>query len=163
MALLFKHRLKLMPGDLYVWYYWYEPVTTTGWTRADNLSDNMPECKAKPIIEDVSHGTLDIQLVVNAAAAGIAFDETDLKRFANTFLNNVVMKDRSGINGRVDGTEPNSRYIRTSLAGWLPLAQADAKVYEACKELYVKHGEDQFYQLAALLKWEKRLGLGQSR
>jgi len=161
MANLFKHRLKLMPGDLYVWNYWYEPITT-GWTREDDVSDNLPELAARVAVEDVSHATLDIQLVLNAARAGIVFDHTDLRRFANTFLQNVFLPDGSGFNGRVDGTGRDSRYAKAGVTGWLPLAEVDPAVYEGCRKVYVSRGRDAFRPLARLLKWEKRRGV-QSR
>src|SRR5690606_22445651 len=38
---LFKNRLQYdKEKDLYMWYYWYEPVTTTGWMPEDKLSHN---------------------------------------------------------------------------------------------------------------------------
>ncbi|HET6456976.1 MAG TPA: hypothetical protein VFI02_21460 [Armatimonadota bacterium] len=157
MANLFKNRLKLMPGDLYVWNYWYEPLTS-GYSSADDLCDNYPQMAPKPVVEDNSHGTLDILLVMNAADAGIAFDEKDLRRFANTFLRNLVRPDYSGLNGRIDGTPASGKYVRTGITGWLPLTQADPAVYEACRKIYINRGVDSFTALARLLKWEKKLG-----
>ena len=156
MANLFKRRVKLMPGDLYVWNYWYEPLTT-GYSRKDDLSDNYPDMLPRPYVEDNSHGTLDILLVMNAADAGIAFDEKDLRRFANTFLKNLVLPDFSGLNGRVDGSPATGKYVRTGITGWLPLTQADPAVYEACRKIYINRGVDSFTALARLLKWEKTL------
>jgi hypothetical protein len=157
MANLFKRRLKLMPGDLYVWNYWYEPLTT-GYSRKDDLSDNYPELSPRAAVEDNSHGTLDVLLVVNAANAGIAFNEKDLQRFANTFLKNLVRPDFSGLNGRVDGSPATGKYVRTGITGWLPLTQVDPAVYEACRKIYINRGVDSFTALARLLKWEKKLG-----
>jgi len=156
MARLFKHRLKLMPGNLYVWHYWYEPVTV-GYTRQDDILDNYPELAPRAAIEDVSHGTLDVRLAIDAARAGIVFNRTDLRRFANTFLKNVCLPDKSGFNGRVDGTAKETKYGRTGVSGWLPLAEVDPKVYEACREVYINRGQEGFGSLARLLLWEKRL------
>jgi hypothetical protein len=156
MAGLFKHRLKLMPGNLYVWNYWYEPLTT-GYSREADISDNYPSMLPKPVVEDASHGTLDIRLVVSAAHAGIVFNKTDLRRFANTFLKNVVLSDKSGFNGRVDGTAKETKYGRTGISGWLPLAEVNPKVYEACREVYINRNQEGFGSLARLLLWEKRL------
>ena len=157
MANLFKNRLKLVPGDAYVWNYWYEPITT-GYTRKDDLSDNYPELPPRAAVEDNSHGTLDVWLVMNAADAGIVFDEKDLRRFANTFLKNLVRPDFSGVNGKVDGSPATGKFIRSGITGWLPLAAADPAVYEVCRKVYVNQGTDSFLTLARLLKWEKKLG-----
>lgn len=155
MARLFKRRLDLRDGDLYVWHYWYEPVTTTGWTRETSPSDNVPEFAATARIEDVSHGTLDVQLALSAAAAGIEFDAADLRRFVNTFLANVVDKDGTGFNSLVSGAGgPNP----TRVFGWLPLAAVDRRVYDACRRVYEARAEDHLPSLARLLKWEKGVG-----
>lgn len=143
-------------NDLYVWNYWYEPITT-GWTKQDNISDNTPHHKPWPQVEDTSHGALEVEMAVNAAADGIVFDATDLRRFANTFLRNVVLPDRSGFNAHVDGTDPNSRYKETRVVGWLALAHVDRAIYDVAAEVYQKRGRDDFRSLAALLKWQKRL------
>jgi hypothetical protein len=42
MARLLKNRLQYnQDSDLYVWTYWYEPMTTTGWKPEDMLSSNV--------------------------------------------------------------------------------------------------------------------------
>lgn len=158
MANLLKRRLTYKPDhDLYVWNYWYEPVTTTGWTKDNSPSDNIPMFSPAANVEDVSHATLDVQLMLNAARAGIVFDDTDLCRVANTFLKNVVRPDGLGFNAKVDGTGNSESLTRTRVWGWLPLASVDPAVYEACRRIYEHRGEDHFPSLARLLLWEKRL------
>jgi hypothetical protein len=159
MARLFKRRLRQGPNDTYVWNYWYEPMTTTGWTGGNSPSDNYPSMAPRPIVEDASHGQLDVLLVVNAAKAGIELDETDVRRLANTFLRSVVKADRSGLNAQVDGTAGAAKLENASVAGWILLSDADPAVYEACREVYLKRNRDELYALARLVNWEKRLKL----
>jgi hypothetical protein len=156
MANLFKNRLELVNGDRYVWYYWYEPLTT-GYSHEDDLSDNYPAMPPKPVIEDNSHATLNIQLVLNAERAGVVFDKTDLRRFANTFLMNIYRRGETTFNARVDGSEGADKYDNVGITGWLPLAEVDPAVYDACRAVYVGRGSDSFTSIARLLKWEKLL------
>lgn len=156
MANLFKNRMKLVEGDRYVWYYWYEPMYP-GYAREDDISDNYPVLKLNPSIEDVSHATLDVQLVLNAAQVGVEFDKADLRRVANTFLKNVYVPGEARFNGRVDGTRSSEKYEMAGVTGWLPLAEVDQQVYEACRDVYIKRDKDIFHPLARLLKWEQLL------
>ncbi len=156
MANLFKNRMKLVEGDRYIWYYWYEPINT-GYSREDDISDNYPSMPPKPSIEDASHATLNVLLILNAARAGIVFDKTDLRRVANTFLKNVYVPGEARFNGRVDGVRSSEKYEMVSVTGWLPLTEVDPKVYDACREVYIKRDRDVLHSLARLLKWEKRL------
>lgn len=162
MANLFKNRMKLVDGDRYVWYYWYEPINT-GYSREDDISDNYPSMTPKPAIEDSSHATLNVLLVLNAGRAGVVFDKTDLRRVANTFLRNVYIPGEARFNGRVDGTRASEAYEMVGVTGWLPLAEVDPKVYEACREVYIKRERDIFHPLARLLKWQRLLSDGGSR
>ncbi len=157
MANLFKNRLELKPGDLYVWYYWYGAITKTGWTKENSPSDNYPVMTARPYVEDVSHGTLDVQLVMSAERVGMVFDKGDIRRLANTFMKNVLLPDHSGFYARVDGTPGSERYSDAGVVGWLPLAQVNPAVYDACREVYEKRGTDSFTSLARLLLMDKRL------
>ena len=155
-ATLFKNRLRRVEGDRYVWNYWMEPITT-GWTSADKVSLNTPHHEPWPQVEDTSHGALEVEMVVHAADAGIVFGPVDVQRFANTYLHNVVLPDRSGFFGRVDGTEPDSRYKGTRVVGWLSLAGVDRRVYDLSLQVYQNRNADDFRTVAALLKWQRRL------
>jgi hypothetical protein len=156
MANLFKNRLKLVDGDRYSWYYWYEPMIE-GYSREDDLSDNYPVMAARPYIEDSSHATLNVQLVLNAGRAGVVFDKIDMQRVANTFLKNVYRPGEAVFNTRVDGSGRSEKYDNTGITGWLPLAEVDPAVYTACREIYIKRDKDGLLSLARLLKWERRL------
>ncbi len=159
MARLFQRRLKLdVTADLYVWNYWYEPITTTGWTPANSPSRNIPNYPPAAAIEDISHGVLDIALVVSAREAGLVFDDSDLRRFARTLLTHVLNPARTGVNRRVDGSGGEYPDYLPALAGWLALSAADAAVYRDIRRTVETSGRDDLALVAALLKWERRLG-----
>jgi hypothetical protein len=157
MCRLLKNRLRYDPqSDLYVWNYWYEPMTTVGWKPEDNLSLNVKYFKPSASVEDVSHGVLDIAMIVEANRTGIVFDDTDVKRFANTLLVNVLLPDHSGVRRGVDGGPENPGYFN-ALHGWLELSAANTEVYKAIRKAYFKKGEESLSFCASLLKWERKL------
>ena len=159
MARLFKNRLKYDAArDLYTWNYWYEPVTTTGWTPANSPSVNIPNLPATAAVEDISHGVLDLALVLSARAADVEFDERDVKRFANTLLVHVLNPQRNGVRRRVDGSAGEYADYFPALAGWLNLAEANPAVYREIRRTVEAAGPDNLNLVAALLKWEKRIG-----
>lgn len=157
MCNLLKNRLQYIPeSDLYVWHYWFEPMITTGWKPEDNLSANVYYFKPAAHIEDISHGTLDIAMIVQANRQGIVFDDKDVKRFANTLLVNVLTPDRKSVRRTVDGASEYPPYFNT-LSGWLELSGANPEVYKAIRQAYIDKGEESLSFLSALLKWERKL------
>lgn len=158
MARLFKNRLQHDAArDLYTWHYWYEPVTTTGWTPATSPSLNIPNLSPAAAIEDVSHAVLDIGLVVSAWRAGVVFDETDVRRCANTLLLNVLNPERTTVRRRVDGSAGEFPAYLPALAGWLELAEANPAVYHEIRRTVEQSGTDHLQLVAALLKWQSRV------
>ncbi|MCX6955306.1 MAG: hypothetical protein NTV51_24390, partial [Verrucomicrobia bacterium] len=161
MSRLFKNRLKLDAArNLYTWNYWYDPVTTTGWTPANSPSANIPNYPPVAAVEDISHGVLDVAMVDAAQAAGVVFDEADLRRFANTLLANVLTADRTGVNRRVDGGAGVYPDYFPALSGWINLARADPAVYREIRRTVEAKGPDDLGLVAAMLKWEQKLGAG---
>lgn len=159
MARLFKHRLTLDTArELYTWNYWYEPVTTTGWSPENSPSVNVPNYKAVAAVEDISHGVLDLALVLSAHEAGLVFDDGDLRRFANTVLTHVLTADRAGVNRRVDGSGGIYADYFPALAGWVNLAGSNASVYREIRRTVEAAGPENFQLVSALLKWERKLG-----
>ena len=157
MARLLKNRLTYDPAsDLYVWTYWYEPMTTTGWTPKDNLSANVKYFKGAYNIEDISHGVLDIAMVVAANKQGIVFSDEDVKRFANTLLVNVINPERTGVRRTVNGKGEYPAYFN-ALHGWLELAESNPKVYHAIRQAYLNRGIETLAFSANLLKWENKI------
>jgi hypothetical protein len=158
-ATLFKNRIetKQSPaGELYVWKYWFEPMTV-GWDPSATISKHYPTMKPYLVPEDSSHATLDIAMVLAMHDAKMIFDDADLKRCANTFLVNVAREDRSGLNAYVDGKTGNDQFESAAVFGWVPLAQVNADVYKACREIYLTRDKDDFKSLARLLLWDQKL------
>lgn len=159
MCNLFKNRLIYNAGsDLYVWNYWFEPMTTKGWTPEDSLSANVKYFKPAANVEDISHGTLDISMIVEANRAGVVFSDNDVKRFANTLLNNVLTPDRLGVRRTVDGKMDYPNYFN-ALHGWLELSGANPEVYKAIRQAYIFNGKETLPFSAKLLKLERKLNM----
>jgi hypothetical protein len=128
-------------------------MTTIGWKSADNISFNVNYFPAAPYIEDISHGGHDIYMIMEAYRMGIGFNETDIKRFANTFLKNVITPDQQKITRLVDGSGDNQAYF-TALHQWFVLAEVVPEVAVAGKELYNNKKEETLPLTARLLMYE---------
>jgi hypothetical protein len=153
----FKNRLKYIAStDLYIWNYWFEPMTTKGWKPEDKLSQNVGYFEGKENVEDISHGVLDIAMVMAAWRSGIVFSTADVNRFANTLLVNVLNSSRTEVRRRVDGGPEHPAYFN-ALNGWLVLAEAEQEVYRAIRSTYLNKKEESLIFCAHLLKWERKL------
>lgn len=155
---LFKNRLQYnRRSNLYVWNYWYEPMTTIGWKPEDNRSFNVKYFKGSARPEDASHGTLDIAMVAAAAADKTVFSQRDMERFANTLLHHVLLPDRSGVRRTVDGKGPAHPPYFQQLHGWLELSPGHPEVYPSIRQAYLQKGMESLVFCARLLKWERKL------
>ena len=158
MARLLKNRLMYnQNSDLYVWTYWYEPMTTIGWKPEDMLSSNVMIYKGSANVEDSSHGVLDIAMVAAANRARIVFTKEDLLRFSNTLLKNVILPDRSGIRRAVDGKGGDHAAYFPILHGWLELAAYNPEVYQEIRKTYLNRAEENLAFTAELLRWERKM------
>ena len=143
-------------NDLYTWKYWYEPMTTTGWLPEDSISFNAKSFPRAAPVEDISHAGHNIQMIMAAYRAGVVFNETHVKRFANTFIKNVLTPDRKKITQLVDGSGDNQAYFN-AIHQWLALAEVNPEVFKAGKEIYENRTEETLPWTAALLKYENYL------
>lgn len=158
MARLLKNRLQYdQDSNLYLWTYWYEPMTTTGWKPEDRLSSNVMIYKGSPNVEDSSHGVLDIAMVTAANRAGIVFTKEDALRFSNTLLKNVILPDRSGIRRAVDGKGGDHAAYFPILHGWLELAAYNPELYQEIRKTYLNRAEENLAFTAELLRWERKM------
>ena len=158
MARLLKNRLQYQQeSNLYVWTYWYEPMTTIGWKPEDMLSSNVMIYKGSPNVEDSSHGVLDIAMVTAANRAGIVFTKEDAIRFSNTLLRNVILPDRSGIRRAVDGKGGDHGAYFSILHGWLELAAYNPEVYYEIRKTYLNRAKENLAFTAELLRWERKM------
>lgn len=157
MVTLFKNRIKYnAENDTYSWNYWFEPMTTVGWVPSDNISYNVKVFSPAARVEDVSHAALNANMMAAAYRMGIGFDKTDMQRFANTLLKNVLNEDRTANRRTVDGKGEYPRYF-AAVNNWLTLAEGDPQVYHALKEAYLKWDNQTFPFCANLLKWERKI------
>lgn len=136
MARYFKNQLSLTPQGAYVWYY--SPTVTR--------------------FDDTSHANLVIAFVVDAFNRGIIFEQSDMERFAKTFLN--LMWNGSMESSEV-GTYINGPAVLESgrnfrVQEWVLLATLDERVWEVCKSLLPKQKPEDAnlkLQLIANLLW----------
>lgn len=156
-ARLFKRHLRLNENGAYVWDYWWG-AAEKGWTREDSPSFNTPTWKGYPTIEDVSHGHLDIDFVCLCAEAGWVFDARDMRRFADTFLKNVVDKNKWTMNDRVDGKSAWGQHDAVA-GGWCGLAVWEPEVARCvrriCEEqrVYERAAGSAMWTVARAIKW----------
>ena len=109
LATMFKRHLVTTPQGAYVWGY-------------------APSTKIT-LMEDISHGGIDVDFAVEAAQANIVFNRTDLERFAKTILN---AKKNNKFVEFVDGSGDDPKDIYSSSSGpWLELSAVNCRVYGA--------------------------------
>ena len=107
----FKNRIILETNGSYVWKYWYGDVL-----------------KVYPVIEDVSHGAIDIDFAILAYRNGIVFDKNDLERFVKTYTKNISRQE--GIANSVNGREGLVETSYEPVVGlWMELAEYDCTVW----------------------------------
>ncbi len=159
-ARLLKHHLRVADNGSYVWNYWWGPAET-GWTRENSPSFNTPVWKGHPVVEDSSHGHLEIDFACLCAKNGCVFDEADMRRFAATFLKNVIDDRKWTMNDRVDGKAGWGAH-NAIIGGWMELATWEPRVARAALEvgraqkLYERPGGGGLWSLARLIKWNAR-------
>jgi hypothetical protein len=140
MARFFKSRLKyLEKEDAYVWLYME------------------PESDPTPRPEDTGHANLDIEFAIRAYELGIAFDEKDMRRLANTFLNVLWNKDeaqpefRSHVDFRYGSAVGKYHLLR-----WLWLYEFAPRIGQLINQHYAAHPERAGFNemLANLACWQ---------
>jgi len=110
-------------------YYWTKGWAYRGWTPADGVSNNFPLRGAGTRLEDISHGHIEITMMVTAHQAGVIANRADMRTLARTFSRDIITT-------RSDGTPTVWSYLGPSgvtgdkaferiAAGWLGLAPFD--------------------------------------
>ena len=125
MARFFKSKLKyLEKEDAYVWLYME------------------PEGDPTPRPEDVGHANLDIEFAIRAYHLGIVFDQKDMKRFGNTFINVLWNKDeaRPEFRSHLD-FKYGSAIGKESLFRLLWLYEFEPRVGQPINRHYLNHPE----------------------
>ena len=109
--------------DSYVWHY--------------GVHSAWPDLR-----EDSHHAFIDIQTAVHAHQEQLVFTEKDLKRLANTFVQNLWNGDitQPTLHYYVDG-KPHARDKTSGHGGWgfLHLCQYDFQIWEALASYYEQH------------------------
>ena len=158
-ARLIKGHLRLGDHDGYVWNYWWG-LPEKGWTREHSPSFNTPTWTGSVTIEDTSHGHLDIEFVCLAAHAGVVFDAADMRRFAATFLENIVDRQKWSMNDRVDGKSGWGKHDAV-IGGWLELAAWNPEIVTVsrriaeARKLHESANGANLMTLARLIKWSR--------
>lgn len=125
-ARLLKRHLRLNQDDSYVWDYWWGSIEK-GWTRENSPSFNTPAYSGALTVEDSSHGHLEMEFVSLCVQTGWVFNETDAKRFARTFLNHMIDREKWTMNNRVDGKSSWGKHDSV-IGGWMELAAWNPEV-----------------------------------
>lgn len=109
LAKKFKHNL-ILSDNRYTWHYRYQ--------EDRHLSD---------IIEDLSHGAIDVAFAYECYQAGIEFTREDMQKFANTLLS--TQRNRAFAKF-VDGSGDDPEFNFSDAAGrWLDLSTIDCRIY----------------------------------
>jgi len=131
---------RLLEADLrpagrgWVWHYW---------------SVSGPD--GPGMVEDVSHGSLDVALAVDACRRGEVFHGTDIDRFAATLMDTMWNGSRTEprVSRRVDGTGGDAPSL-FPVRGWAELGGVRPEVLDLCLLFFHAEGESPS-QIPALL------------
>ncbi|MER7332774.1 MULTISPECIES: hypothetical protein [unclassified Micromonospora] len=123
-------------------YYWTRGWPYRGWTPEDRVSNNIPRSGASTRLEDVSHGHIDVQMMVTAYEAGLVARRADMRALAATLSREIITT-------RADGQPTVWSYVGPAgvigsaaseqiVAGWLALApyDEDRRMVEAVATMY---------------------------
>jgi hypothetical protein len=110
-------------------------------------------------IEDTSHGHMDIASVIDMHRRGIIYSNEDMKRFTNTFMNQMVetkkgnYQVKDSVNGNNTGSE--FKYTKT-LLNWIELSQFNKNVVDVGTNQFLDYkpaNASDFLTIAHILKW----------
>ncbi|MFK0085276.1 hypothetical protein [Glutamicibacter sp. NPDC090743] len=124
-------------GDSYTWpYFSVAGVNHNGYDVTERVSDWRTSRIGYPRMEDISHAIIAIEACVDAAKAGIIFRESDLKMFANTFMNNILDDTDSGtlVSNYVDGSGGFNKYVN-AIGRWGILSPWHAGLWDRCHRI----------------------------
>lgn len=114
MAEYFKNELQLIDGS-YVWKY--HPKVNR--------------------YEDISHGQIEVQFAYLCFKEGIVFTRRDMKRFSNTFLNNIYI-EKGKVADRIFYTSeetPKFNNYLNAVSGWMFLSEFNSKIFPLVSEI----------------------------
>jgi len=128
-----------------VWPYWWSQGNFGhGYTKADDVSDYVPEHPAVATIEDISHAVIDVWAAVLGRQQGWVFTDTDLTALARTFVDRVAISAADSPDGmpttaqRVDGTSASGSIgaSNATSGNWAVLTPWDQRVHRHLDALF---------------------------
>ncbi|WP_129669348.1 hypothetical protein [Phytoactinopolyspora endophytica] len=138
MLTTFRNDLQVQ-DDSYVWKYWWtKGHVHNGYSQADDVSEWTPAYNGARQIEDGSHGAISIEAALAGYRLGLVFDETDMRRFAATYTDNLMHYDDDGeahVWYRVDGTA-NLGLQDLQAPRWANLASWDERIFTHAREIF---------------------------
>ncbi|MEN8254629.1 MAG: hypothetical protein ABFR33_04080 [Verrucomicrobiota bacterium] len=132
----FSNELRVVTDNAYEWNYWDELLP----------DDDAPWYGR---VEDISHANVDLIAAIACRQANIAFADTDMERFANTFIHKVWDGDpvTPELSWRIDGS---SIAPKAYVDGWIGLGAYDPQIYDIAKTIYDAGWEFGAYPMAVL-------------
>ena len=154
-------------GTLSWTYYRTIGLCYSGWSRADDISDNFPVRGPSRVKEDVSHGHVDVTMATVAYRAGIGIGTADMTRIYNTLTQRVMVTAPDGrptVSQFVDGSGavPMAGY-ETMAPTWLGVASFGdpaAVIQAAAARMAVNDPAPEVIPIyaTAYLNWAARTG-----
>jgi hypothetical protein len=125
-------------GKSYVWRYWW----TKGWVyqgyrQADDVSEWTPAYPAARQPEDNSHGAVDVEAALAGFRDGLVFDETDMRRLAATYTDNLMRHAADGVPhvaANVNGSGAVGSLDRQA-PRWVNLARWDERIFTHARDI----------------------------
>lgn len=152
MLTTFRNDLQLQ-GNSYVWKYWWtKGHVYNGYTQADDVSEWTPAYNGARQVEDGSHGAISVEAMLAGYRLGLVFDETDMRRAAATYTDNLMAYDDAGdahVWYRVDGTLHLG--IQDAQAPrWANLAGWDERIFTHSREIFNREQPEPIFGSALL-------------
>ncbi|MEV4545193.1 hypothetical protein [Micromonospora echinaurantiaca] len=126
----FRDDLRSTSSGTATWtYYWTRGWPYRGWTAADDVSNNFQRIGAGTRAEDISHGHIEIAMMVTAHQAGIVARRSDMRLLAATLSRDIITTGTDGSPTVWSYLGPSgvtgNRAFEQIAAGWLGLAPYD--------------------------------------
>ncbi|NEE02299.1 hypothetical protein [Phytoactinopolyspora halotolerans] len=138
MLTTFRNDLRTLRNS-YIWNYWWtKGHVYNGYSQDDDVSEWTPAYNGARQIEDGSHGAISVEAALAGYRLGMVFDETDMRRFAATYADNMLAYGDDGqahVWYRVDGTA-NLGLQDLQAPRWVNLARWDERIFDHAREIF---------------------------
>lgn len=144
-ARTFRNDLTLSATDgAYTWPYNISTgVAFSGWSPADDVSENRPAYAGFNRAEDISHGVIEIDFAARFVADGLdpsVLSATDVGRLAKTYTERLripgdpTTATAPSVRRFVDASGGSAPTYVLAATGWLPLG--DSVIFDHCIEIF---------------------------